>query len=137
MRQYRGIPIDEAKDSGKFLFGGFYERSGKSYIIRSDATFLHQFLPIKYARFIEVHPATVGQSTGLQDKNGTEVYSGDIVYWYDDRLEAGRYKAKVEWDWMGCRLMLRRIGYVKSGHSINVSDGKSMEIIGNIHEDKK
>ena len=79
MRQYRGIPIDEAKDSGKFLFGGFYERSGKSYIIRSDATFLHQFLPIKYARFIEVHPATVGQFLHSQDHNGQDEYEGDIV----------------------------------------------------------
>ena len=71
---YRGKRIDR-KDPGKWVYGDLLKNCSRNdYEIRvNDKT--SEYFGNSYG----VDPETVGEFTGLTDKNGTRVFEGDIV----------------------------------------------------------
>ena len=118
---YRGKKIDGGEwIEGNYIFEDF------------DRVGIHQIGTIIQCFVI---PETLGQFTGLTDKNGVKIFEGDIVRRFNGRgQEVMRYAVKWNTD---CCMFVLMSEYTYLGEydsDFTVFYGEDLEVIGNIYD---
>ena len=110
--------------TGKWFYGNLYAKDiyGRTHICTTKCG------------CFDINPETVGQFTGLMDKNGAEIYEGDIVKWEEDNR---KYVVKF-WEGMFYASVEEYNEGILGGFPLHVftqgDEGYRCEIVGNIHD---
>ncbi|ORX22202.1 hypothetical protein BVF91_12990 [Thermoanaerobacterium sp. PSU-2] len=116
------------KDNGEWMYG---------YVVRERYGVCIQYLmekPLGIEKYkVVVEPESVGQYTGLKDKNGQEIYEGDIVVAEDSYgnkwCGVVKYKDKHTAFFVEGKNVAAILGW-----HLTDNNGVFAEVIGNIYE---
>lgn len=125
--EFRG-KLEECK--GEWIYGYYVYTHDRHRIIFEDKE--------GYYCEEEVVPETVGQFTGLKDKNGTKIYEGDIV-----KIDNGFHKIETgQVEWINCQANYL-ITWTEIGCKCSETFGNNeftkdhFEVIGNIYKNSE
>lgn len=113
------------KDDGQWKYGDLLQiPSNNLYTIRDQT-------PVAFIEHID--PETVGQFTGLYNKNGTKIFEGDILKsHYDDAFPEDYTLEEIVFN--DCAWCTRQVGYDNCNPREDGDFAECSEVVGNIYD---
>ena len=121
---YRGKRLD----NGQWIEGSLI---GEDVIVGKIVDFEEDYFTTEF--WYKVAPETVGQFTGMTDKNGTKIFEGDIVRHIDTMCHVVEVvNSEVYFD-----TEMLEFGFRYSNELFHCQFNNEFEVIGNIYDNKE
>lgn len=127
---FRGKQID----NGEWVYGNLVKSNGKYFIYYEEPDEMCQTGNWLFYKVVD--PSTVGQYTGLTDKNGKKIFEGDIVRYDTDTNRADNKEIhEVVFETRGGSGYFGiRVSKIETWQFCLEVPAKLMEVVGNMHD---
>ena len=113
----------KSKSTGEWVFGNLFDKDTKG----------RTHIGTTVRRCFDIDPETVGQFTGMTDKNGTKIFEGDIVRHIDTTCHVVEVvNSEVYFD-----TEMLEFGFRYSNELFHCQFNNEFEVIGNIYDNKE